>query len=162
MIVAVLGLAAFSPAQAALIVNAVQGGPFSPANPTGTIDAIDLTAGNTYDFTFAIAGGGDVLTEIQAAVFKTGAEPIDFSLFSGTPGSGTLLDTSTFSDGPALTDMLGVGSYYLQVGTIAVSGEQLDGSLEVEAVPEAATWALMTLGLGLAGATLRRRRVLIG
>jgi hypothetical protein len=154
---AALGLAA-SGAQAALIVTAIPGGPFSPANPIGTIPSVDLLSANTYDFTFDISGVGSALTQVEASIRGPVSEPIQFSLFSGAPGAGTLIATSALMDGPSLTDTLGIGSYFLQIDNIAVNGELLSGGLQVFAVPEPATWGLMLLGLTGLGAVLRHRR----
>jgi hypothetical protein len=150
-------LALAGAAHAALVVAPISGGPFSPANPLGTITSVDLNAANTYDFTFVLSGAGSVLTQMQASIAGPVSELIDFSLFSGAPGSGTLIDTSALMDGPSLTDKLGVGSYYLQVDKIAASGELLDGGLQVSSVPEAATWGLMLLGLAGVGMSMRAK-----
>ncbi|HEY1878419.1 MAG TPA: PEPxxWA-CTERM sorting domain-containing protein [Caulobacteraceae bacterium] len=149
-------------AHAALIVTAIPGGPFSPANPLGTIPSTDLFQGNTYDFTFGISGTGSVLTEVEAAIAGPVSEPIDFSLYSGDPGSGTLIGTSTLMDGPSMTETLGVGSYFLQVDTIEANGELFDGGLQVASVPEPATWALALVGMASLGGAMRLRRVARG
>ena len=147
-----------APASAATIVKPVASGVFNLANPIGTVLGIKVSNPNTYDFTFTLGGTFDVIMQLQASMFGGVAQNIDFSLYSGAPGSGTLLASSAFTKGPAIEKILGAGSYYLQIGTITVNRELVSGSLTVSAIPEPATWALMISGFGLAGAAIRRRR----
>jgi hypothetical protein len=159
--VATIGIiSAITPAaSAATIVNPILGGPFSAANPLGTIQAIDLSQANTYDFTFSLfPDAGDVLTQVQASVMGPDSEPIQFGLYAGAPGSGALIATSNLMFGPSLTEMLNVGNYYIQIDYTAANGELLGGGLQVAAVPEPAAWAMILLGVGGLGATLRRFR----
>jgi hypothetical protein len=149
-----LGIA---PASDPLIVNPILTGPFSEANPLGTILAIRLLSGNTYDFTFTMAQAASVLTQVQAA-FPGTSEPIEFSLWHGAPGGGVLIATSTDSDGPSLTDFLGVGDYYLHVDVITANNELLTGGLAVIPIPEPAVWTLMLVGIMGLGATMRSMR----
>jgi hypothetical protein len=150
-------LAAVTPTSAAVIVKPFLGGPFTGGD-LGTIAAIKLLKTNTYDFTFTLLpGSGSVLTQIQASVSGPVSEPIQFSLFSGTPGSGSFIDMSTLMIGPSLTDSLTPGSYFVQVDFIAVNKELLTGGLEVSPVPEPGAWALMLIGFGGMGLALRRR-----
>ncbi len=160
-VAAATSLAAVSPASAALIINSITGGTGPggafQAGDNGTIDAIRLLKINTYDFTFSVAPDAVVvLTQIQASL--GGPQDIGFTIFSGTPALPTgTVDTSPVEDGPALTDTLGVGSYFIQVDSIAKNGELLTGGLDVSAVPEPMAWALMLVGFGGVGAALRRR-----
>lgn len=151
------GLAAISPASATVIVKPFLGGPFVGGD-LGTIAAIKLLKTNTYDFTFTLLpGAGPVLTQLQASVAGPISEPIQFTLYSGNPGSGAFVDMSTKMVGPSLTDSLNPGNYYVQVDFIAVNKELLTGGLQVTAVPEPATWSLMLIGFGGMGLALRRR-----
>jgi hypothetical protein len=150
-------LAAVSPASAVTIVKPFLGGPFTGGD-LGTIAAIKLLKANTYDFTFTLLpGAGPVLTQLQASVSGPVSEPIQFTLFSGTPGSGAFVDMSTLMIGPSLTDSLTAGSYYVQVDFIAQNKELLTGGLQVSAIPEPGAWALMLIGFGGMGLALRRR-----
>ena len=56
----------------------------------------------------------------------------------------------------ALLSGIAAGQAYLNIHTTLFPGGEIRGFLT--AVPEPGTWALMILGVGLAGATLRRRR----
>lgn len=81
--------------------------------------------------------------------------PVDFTL----PFEGELLEGGEFSflhsgvDGEEFGDLIFTGDNFLAPGTLKI--ERLD----VAAVPEPATWALMISGFGLSGAALRRRRL---
>lgn len=156
------GLAVCTPAAAATIVTPVSSGVFDSGNPIGTILGMRLKIGNTYDFTFELGGRFDVIMQMQAAIFGQPvgftAQPIDFTLFAGTPGSGTAIATSPYMTGSALEAVLAAGSYYLEVGTIAKDMELISGSLTLHEVPEPAVWVLMITGFGLAGSALRRRK----
>jgi len=156
-------------ASAALVVNSVVPATLNVAGPTdGTIEALNVTKPNTYDWTFDIAGnpaGG--LSQLQASivVLRTAIpQPIAFSLYSGAPGSGTLIDTSAFQVGPALFDTpLAAGNYFIQLdpGNIAVNNEEVTGGIElfpVSSTPEPASWGLMIIGVGMAGGALRAAR----
>lgn len=156
-VAAAVSLAAVSPASAAVIVKPFLGGPFTGGD-LGTIAAIKLLKKNTYDFTFTLLpGSGSVLTQIQASVAGPISEPIQFTLYSGTPSTGTFVDMSTLMVGPSLTDTLNPGSYYIKVDFIAQNNELLTGGLDVSAVPEPGAWSLMLIGFGGLGFALRRR-----
>ena len=154
-------------AHAALIVNAftAPAGPYNLGNPTGTIAAIKVLKTNTYDFTFTTTNKFDVLLQMQASMFKP-VQPqlLAFSLYQGTPGSGTLITTTPTGLGPAIDLVLAGGSYYLELlpKDIAKNEELVSGALTISAVPEPASWAMMITGLGLLGLAARRRRSIAG
>jgi hypothetical protein len=163
-----VALAATS-ASAALVVNSVVPSTLNVSGPsTGTIDGLDVNNSNTYDWTFDIAGnpaGG--LSQLQAsfvANMASTSEPIAFSLYSGAPGSGTLIDSSSVGLGPSIFDTpLAAGNYFIQLdpANIAQNGEEVSGSMQlfpVSATPEPASWALMLLGVGAIGAAMRFSR----
>lgn len=146
-------------ASAAVIIKPIVGGPFDNADAIGTILGLTVRKANTYDFTFDLGGTFDVIMQLQASIAGGVSQPIDFSLFRGTPGSGVLLATSALTTGPALERLLAAGSYYLQIGTIAQDNELVSGSLSLASgVPEPAAWAMMIAGFGLVGVAARQRR----
>jgi hypothetical protein len=148
-------LAAASPASAALIVNPVIGGPFSPANPLGTIPSTRVFTSNTYDFTFDMSAAGSVETQMQASLGVP--QLIQYSLWEGPAGSGTFIDQSALGIGPTVIQTLNPGNYYLQIDNIAKNGELVSGGLVVSAIPEPMAWTLMLVGFAGVGAALRRR-----
>jgi hypothetical protein len=55
--------------------------------------------------------------------------------------------------------LLGVGDYMFNfTGNNTNASGTLTGNVTISAVPEAGTWALMLLGFGAIGLTIRRRR----
>lgn len=159
---------AASPASAMLIVNPVTGGTgiagAFQGNDIGTISGLHVKTSNTYEFTFTIAPGAVlVLSQLQASI-PNAHQKVQFSLYSGAPSlnppPANLIDTSTVDFGPQLTDVLGMGSYFLKLDYIAKNNELVSGSLDVRAiVPEPATWGLMLVGVAGLGVALRRKRV---
>jgi hypothetical protein len=156
---------------------------FDPSDPIGTLPAkflyetaakCGVVNGCTYDFIFKLDGlaPGDTTTlEVGAQAFMVTAEPISFDLFKGAPGSvaspannmnpnflGHSDNTNPTS--PVFAANLGDGFYYVQIQPfqVKVSGEASSGSLVESLVPEPTAWSLMLLGVGAAGAALRRRR----
>jgi hypothetical protein len=159
-------LAAVSPASALDIVNPITGGTGAGGSfvsgDVGTITSLKLSQANTYDFTFTIAPGAFVvLMQAEASSpAPVNSELLQFTVYDGTPpapGTGTE-GTSPLEDGPSLTKILGAGAYFMHIDNIALDQELLSGGLDVSAVPEPMTWALMLAGLGGVGATLRRRQ----
>jgi hypothetical protein len=109
--------------------------PVATQVPTFTGFPLGVTAG-TYDNTF------DLLLD---STYN--------SSFEGAHG-GTAATAEA-----ALLAGLAANEAYLNIHTTIVPGGEIRGFLQA-VVPEPATWATMILGLGLAGLSLRRRRVL--
>jgi hypothetical protein len=160
----VSALIAAAPVSAATIIVAFTGGPFSLTNPIGTLPATKLVKGNTYDFTFTMVpplSGNTTSTQAQAqARVGTGNVPelIQYQLYEGTPGSGTLLATSALDYSPVVAFNAVPDNYYMEVTSaeIAKNNEVASGSIAA-AVPEPAGWAMMLVGFGALGLALRRR-----
>jgi len=157
-------IAALAATSASAITIVVPGGPFSLANPLATFPGTELAAGNTYDFTFSVAPplGTLATIQIQAQAQKTGDnEPITFDFYSGSPGSGSFLGTSSTGTNANLSFNPAAGSYYVEVTPAYIaegkSGEALSGTILISTVPEPAAWAMMLVGFGGLGAALRRR-----
>jgi hypothetical protein len=98
-----------------------------------------------------------VLTQLSAAVTFT----------TLTISGGTLSNPMTFS-GPSLFNNaytyaianlnLGAGTYQINLAGTAPPGTTFQGQVNFNAVPEPATWALMLIGFGVMGASMRRRK----
>ena len=100
--------------------------------------------------------------------------PVQFALFRGLCGSttctpaGGVLDTSPLTPGAALADALPAGDYFLKVVAATLPsnlstyriGPTLSATV-LAVVPEPASWAMMILGFGLIGTTLRRRPAML-
>lgn len=158
-------LIAATPASAAVVINPILGGTYTAgafqADDIGTIKAIRLATGNEYDFTFTVAPDAVVvLSQVQASSIGFGKQLINFSIFSGSPlGVNSFVASSGLPQtGPSITNMLGMGNYFIKVTNIALNNELLTGGIDVAAeVPEPASWAMMVVGFGLVGFAARRR-----
>ena len=122
-------------------------------------------AGNSFveDFTFTAptSEAGTTITGEELILSGAGFTFSNISglkddIYSGAPGSGTLLSStwaSTGSDNSIyITNLTSGGSYYLEVkGSIASGAVQAGytGILTVASIPEPQQWALMVFGLGL-------------
>ncbi|WP_293898736.1 PEPxxWA-CTERM sorting domain-containing protein [Phenylobacterium sp.] len=122
-----------------------------------------LTIGKSYDLTFDWAAGqlrnraGDTTEKLAVTfggqTFETETLAVPSGQFSGwKKGHFSFIATSASQ---ALT-FLSKGTPNGQPPIAALDGVSLTGS-----VPEPATWAMMLLGLGGAGAMLRRRRAAV-
>ncbi len=154
-------LALSTAASAVTVITPFMGGPFSLANPLGTLPATKMKTGNTYDYTFTLVDplGTSASTQVSAQLLAHSAstpELIQYSLYSGTPGSGTFLSQSSLDFSPTISFTPAAGDYYVEVNFIAASGEVAGGTLTA-AVPEPASWAMMLVGFGALGVALRRR-----
>lgn len=98
---------------------------------------------------FALEGGTNLSQALTLTAPVTGRERIDFrfvaasntSANGGTIGSGGTLRVTNFQP------------------TAANTAFTIDGALnQVAAVPEPSAWAMMILGVGLVGASMRRRK----
>lgn len=160
-------------AAAAVVITPFLGGPFSEANPVGTLPATVVAASNTYDFTFSLVAPLTGISATQvAAVINRGnlrkAELVQYAVYEGVPTpsdpeNGTLLATSLKAFSPTVFLKLGPGDYYVNLlpSEISVGNEVVSGSFVTApaAIPEPASWAVMLLGASAMGAVLRKRRV---
>jgi len=123
----------------------------------------------------------DLNTDVSFSTFLTSDAPVkaDTLLITVDPGFTATIDFGFFTLGTGgfyynvvpggetfsllssgLTSLiLDAGSYTISVGGASFGGPGVySGSVEVAAVPEIGTWAMMLAGFGLAGVALRRRR----
>jgi hypothetical protein len=114
-----------------------------------------------------VAGTGTagVATQLPSFInFPTGvmsgayANTFDLTLASSwNPAFVTANGGTTAGAEAALLAGSAAGQSYFNIHTVAFPAGEIRGFLT--AVPEPASWAMMIMGFGLAGATLRRRRV---
>jgi PEP-CTERM motif len=131
------------------------------------LESADITFGlgpNSFDL---VAGLGQTNYLVQSSDYNAitvfyGGDPIELSFGLLAPDITHVYD---FSDTPVKTAMIFQGGAFGLAQIFGGYGPQgLDNhrvptvNLTLTTVPEPATWAFMTLGYGLAGAALRRRR----
>jgi hypothetical protein len=158
-------LLAAAAAQAATIVP-LNTSPFSlPVNPSGVIPAATFVQGTgTWDFTFTTIGGTyKTLMQMQTSLVSNGVpQPLTFTLFSGVPGSGTMVPGGGSGGSPTAATLLlplKAGSYYMELATTSVGKELATGGLTLlSVVPEPAAWTMLLAGFGGLGAMMRSRR----
>lgn len=120
--------------------------------------------GDIYEFDFSTANAWKALFQMQTS--NSGPDPIQFHLDKWiAPHTYQLVAASGYATGADLplagTMLLGPGQYRLMTDQIGLpSGDKgiLSGAVGLSAVPEPATWAMLSLGLGLVGFAARRRR----
>jgi len=142
------------------------------AGPTGLSASVNAPTGSyAEDFTFSIvppplSAYGQLINFAIAGISGTFTSGT-IALYSGAPGSGTLLgsiDPLAVFPGVALGDTPTVGlvpgNYYVHLAgnvTDPLGANFTLGVFGAAAVPEPATWATMIAGLGMLGAALRFR-----
>jgi hypothetical protein len=152
-------------ANAASVVTGVT--PSSLAPPASALFGATVTGTAGTDtaindsFTFNLMNG-PALTDSQVSTILLGANDIDFTSItldsvyafmqtSFDPGT----ETWALMPGVVLND--GMHTIHV-VGTLHGVTGSYSGTLNVAAVPEPATWAMMLLGFGAMGVVFRRRR----
>ncbi len=143
---------------------------------SGSFSAMFKSAGNVEDtITFSLPSLSDISGEYGSYgsyTIKAGAiKPVgdwksfSFNLFSGTPGSATLVPLTQTSSADS-SDYnytfsaagLSAGSYFLKLsGTTWGTNASYAGYLNITPVPEPESYAMFLAGLGLMGAVARRR-----
>lgn len=117
------------------------------------------------DFTFSLTTAGFTAGSILDFSIPgiLGAQFTSAQLFSGTPGSGTLVTSAvgTASSMAFSSVLTPVGSYYLTVNGQVTPGVSLgaaySGAINVTPVPEPESYAMLLAGLGVMGAIAVRR-----
>ena len=132
----------------------------------GILGSLD---GKTFRISFQL-NGEELGTWGQFNVGGIGGDELSFGgeSFTWNPGDGDLVLVLAITP-PPRQGAGGGGGSFLQSETQSFTGllppedgnEQTDARLPSGAVPEPATWAMMIAGFGMAGAMMRRRRVVV-
>jgi PEP-CTERM motif len=148
---------------------------FASTTVLGNLDPNDSAGFSDLNATgvFADAATFDLTVSADTAVSATIAvtnrfqfTPGTLRLFSGSPFSGTLLDSAALTFGgsaytASFTDPLGPGIYYAEItGRVNARLLGVGGTVTTTtAIPEPSTWAMMLLGFaGLGYAGFRKAR----
>lgn len=188
-VVACALIAGASAADAAIVVNVTQSGNDVKVDMSGSLDLTGLTFAGAYSLGTGISasngyvsgGSGGTVQGFSGfsspATFGTGAyvgastssgdnfalnarsfgSPIVFLPFEYFPGT-ELSATQTFRGQTIASLGLTAGSYVFQSAADTVT---VNIGPVAAAVPEPATWALMILGMGAIGFTMRRRSKIV-
>ncbi len=139
---------AFSPANSTA-AGTSNFGAFGPSLAHCLTPPPTVYSGGVFDFAFA---AGDSLLGTYSGFFTPTATP------------GFLNNTVNFVVTGGTGRFLGASGAFQAIGTLdrtvprPLSQNTFSGTLNLPAVPEPATWAMMILGFGLTGAAVRRRR----
>ena len=139
---------AFSPLTAT-VSGASNFGSFAPTMAHCLTPPPTSYSGGVFDFTF---DAGDKFTGSYSGFFTPTGTPNVLNTFVDyivTGGTGRFLGASGTIHGVGILD---------RNPTRPINSLTLNGSLDMPAVPEPATWGLMIMGFGMVGAMVRRRR----
>lgn len=126
--------------------------------PVGFADVIELgNFGGYINPGQAYKMSGTISTSYQSGAQL--AQDINFSVVSLNGTNFTLSPDGRFEFG-FVADVASAASNLLRINGSSGSNASYAGTLNIAAVPEAATWAMMIIGFGAVGATVRRRTAL--
>jgi hypothetical protein len=139
---------AFSPSTA-ITAGTSNFGAFAPTMAHCLTPPPTTYSGGVFEFAFDL---GDVLTGTYSGYFTPTGTPNVLNTivdYVATGGTGRFLGATGAFQGVGILD---------RSVPRPINNLTLNGSLNLPAVPEPATWAMMILGFGLVGATARRAR----
>jgi opacity protein-like surface antigen len=163
--VAVAMMAGASSANAAVSLDLINSADLNLNGTEGFGATITDTLG-AFEHTFTFTLDGSNLTNTTVGTVQLGSKDIDFSeiTLDGFNLTQVGLGDPSGENWELLGTVLGAGPHTITVkgsviGFGTTPGATYTGSLNIAAVPEPATWALMIMGFGSAGYMIRRRRV---
>ena len=165
-------------ASAATVIHQLNGGAAIVTPPTwagGTTDTFNSAQSDTVYYQFTL---GSAMTVTDASFTNSSADKFGRftissitlydNLFDGSgtgvvdaqSGGATISNLGSFNFGALKEVVLGPGTYTIAVeGTSGPHSTALSSSFSfAAAVPEPASWALMMVGVGVVGGTLRSRK----
>lgn len=169
LVVGLMGAAALAMASAANATITVTGTSFtSYSGPTTTDGGVTTTIG------YADTGLGrptftewlkftNTLSGIYSVTLDTSSRSVDFTSAYLTNGVDTFFLSKLYSvgslEGWGLDDtLIAAGNYTLFVKGKNTRTGSLGGTITIAALPEPGTWAMMIIGFGAVGFSLRRKR----
>jgi hypothetical protein len=168
LIYTLAGAAALASASVAGAASTVTGASQTLTPPASTIFGAVVTGGPTTfndTFTFNIMGTPGSADAQVSTILLNGSQNINFSGIT-LDGNAFVRTSADGITGPipetwALINpvFVGIGTHTINVaGSLIGPNGSYAGTLNVAAVPEPATWAMMLLGFGAMGLVIRRRR----
>ena len=165
LIYTLAGAAALASASMAGAASVVTGSGQTLTPPDSGLFGAKITGGPTSfsdTFTFTIAGSAGSLNSQVSTLLLNGSQNINFtSILLDSTYAFTKTSTDPNPETWALVNpvLVGLGSHTITVaGNLLGPNGSYSGTLNVAAVPEPATWAMMLLGFGAMGLVIRRRR----
>lgn len=116
----------------------------------------DLVNGQAYRVSYWVSKNPDGGANTRTGTVTIGNAQSTFTFSAATPGGAGMVWEQRFFDFVA-NGSSGTLSFAADASAGCCFGPALD-NVSITAVPEPATWAMMIAGIGLVGATMRRRR----
>lgn len=174
-IAAVAMLALGSTANAAVVITSPSPAIYTPPATGGFLGIVNPSAGATSAtvtpftdvFNFSIAGSPGSTNSQVGTILLNGSQNINFTSitldgnpFTLTSALGAAEQWSCCGPGGQGSLLLSVGSHNITLvgNLIGANPGSYSGTINVQPVPEPATWAMMLLGFAGIGMTIRRRR----
>lgn len=119
----------------------------------------DLINGQAYRISYWVSKNPDGGDATRTGTISIGNNSGGFTFSAATPGGAGMIWEQRFFDFVA-NGTSGTLSFAADASAGCCYGPALD-NVSIAAIPEPATWAMMIAGIGLVGATMRRRRTTV-
>jgi len=130
---------------------------FTEADTTGLFSyKVDALASFDDYFQFTLGGAYEIALTMTATPSTLTFSALELLASDKLTSLGTFLPNGEITP---LVTTVDAGTYYVHVAGASSATKKVTyaGTIDVSPVPEASTWAMMILGLGLVGAAARRR-----